>query len=98
MGDALPMRSIERAADLYCVGKRPVERQRPSERPAVDILHDQVIGADIIQSADVRMIQRGDGASLPLETFGELNLRDLQCDEAAEPRVACLPDFAHAAG
>src|SRR5881397_2076038 len=43
------------------------------------------------------MIQGGDGLGLTREALGELGLGCLNGDDAVEPRVARLPDFAHAA-
>src|SRR5262249_21939557 len=36
-----------------------------------DQLHDKVIGTDVMQRADIRMVQRGNRSGLPLETFSE---------------------------
>jgi len=47
------------------------------ERRALDVLHHQIVEADVVQRADVRMIQRGDGAGFPLEALAELLGADL---------------------
>jgi len=39
---------------------------------AVNVLHDQIIRADIVDLADVGMIQRGDGFGFTLEPLAEL--------------------------
>src|SRR5450432_4796743 len=69
---------------------------RSHGRP-VHELHHQVIGADIVNLADVGMVQRGDGAGLAFEAVGEGGLRKLDGDRAVETRVAGLPHLAHAA-
>ena len=42
------------------------------ERGTLDELHHQVVGADVVQRADVGMIQRGDGAGFALKALIEL--------------------------
>jgi hypothetical protein len=43
------------------------------------------------------MIQRGDRASFALEALVELVLRELDGDDAIEPRVASFPHLSHPA-
>ena len=75
MDDALAMRGVERIADLDAVGNRLLHRQRSGNRLPVDELHHQVTAAvvltDVVERADVRMIQRGDRARFPFEALGE---------------------------
>jgi len=47
-----------------------------------------VVWADIVELANVRVIQRGDSARFPLEALAELSLRNLQRNDAVQPRVA----------
>ena len=60
--------------------------------------------ADVVERADVRMIERRDRARLALEALAQLRVgrerrrQDLDRDRAVEPRVAGAVDFAHAAG
>ena len=98
MGDALLVRGVERVANLHRVLQRLIDRQRPLERRALDVLHHQVIRPDIVKLADVRMIQRRDGAGFALETLAELGLGNLDGDDAIKARVAGLIHFAHPAG
>ena len=42
---------------------------------AFDELHDEVVGTDVVELADVRVIQCGDGAGFALEAFGEFARR-----------------------
>ena len=72
--DAFAVRGIQRIGNLDGVLQRLIERQRPFERLALDVLHHQVVRADVVELADVGMIQRGDRARLALEAFAELAL------------------------
>jgi hypothetical protein len=84
-----------RDADRTVEQRAPVAR-RP-DRLAVDVLHDEIVGADVVEVTDVRMIQRRDRAALALEAFREGGLRELQGDWSVDARVARLPDLAHSA-
>jgi len=48
------------------------------ENFALHVFHDQVVGADIVQPANVGMVQRGDGASFALGALRELVLGNLE--------------------
>jgi hypothetical protein len=63
----------------------------------VNQFHDEIVRADVEQGADVGVVQRGDGIGFAPEAVGELGLRELNDNFAAEPRVPRAPDFAHAA-
>ena len=60
--------------------------------------------ADVVDAADVRMVQRGDGPRLALEArarigiAGDVTRQDLDRDRAIEPRIAGFVDLTHAAG
>ena len=97
MRDALLVRGVESIANLRGVLQRLIERQRSLERRALDVLHHQVIRPDIVERADVGMIQRRDSARFALESFAELGLGNLDRDDAIEARVAGLVHLAHAA-
>jgi hypothetical protein len=68
------------------------------ERTPVDVLHDEVIGADIVNGADVWMIQSGDRASLTLEALVELLGRYFYGDVALQTGVACPINVTHPPG
>src|SRR5262245_33587093 len=67
--------------------------------------HDQVVraidAADVVDAADVGMVQGGDGASLALEAGPHIGVardhtrQDLDRDGPIEARVACSVDLAH---
>ncbi len=78
MDDALAMRLVERVGDLGSDLQRLVERERPflearSQRLALEMRHDEVVSAldaaDVVDAADVGMVERSDGASLALEAL-----------------------------
>ena len=62
-------------------------RQRSLERRAIHVLHDQIVGADVVESADVGMVQCRHGTSFPVETFGELLFGNLDSDGAVQSLV-----------
>lgn len=64
---------------------------------AVDEFHHQVVGADIVERADVGMADGRDGAGLLLEAVEEGLIADLDGDAASEPGVGCAKDLAHTA-
>ena len=97
MNDTLLVRGFEGGGDLAGDPQGFFEGQRPPRGFALDVLHDQVIRADVVQSADVGVIQRGHGAGFPIEALGEPFLRHLDRNQAVQPRVARLVHFAHAA-
>jgi hypothetical protein len=98
MGDALAVRGVQRIADLRAVLQRLLDRHGPLQRRALDVFHHQVIRPDIVQSADIGVIQRRDGAGFAFETLAEGRLGDLHGDHPAEARIAGLVHFAHTPG
>jgi len=91
------VRRIQRVQNLARILHRLVDRQRPLERLAFDILHHQVIRPDIVQRADMRMVQRRDRPRFPLEALGEFYRGDLDRDGAIKPRITRLVHLTHAA-
>ena len=111
MHHAAAMRLLQAVADVGRVAQDLLDRQRTfgqavSQSLAVQELHDQVIGAvlmpDVVQGADVGVIQRGDGsrftveALLGLSVVRQVRRQDLDRDGAVQPRVARAIHFAHA--
>jgi hypothetical protein len=110
--DPLAVRLVERIGDLTGDVERLFDRQRTfveplAQRFPVEVLHHQVRRAvsvaDVVEGADVRVVQRGDALRLAIEPRLELGIvgqpsrQDLDGDGALEPRVAGLVDLAHAA-
>ena len=87
MRDALSVGGDQRFRDLDAKLERLLHRQRAflqalGERLAFDQLHYQVIGANVVQRADVLMIERGYGARFAFETVTESFGQDLDGDLA----------------
>ena len=97
MSDAFLVRGVERIANLRGVLQRLIDRQRPLERRALDVLHHQVIRADIVERTNVGMIQRRDGVGFALETLAELGVGNFDRDVAIQARVVRLVHFSHSA-
>ena len=96
MNDAFRVSFVERGDDLACDAKRFVEWKRTAKRLALDVLHDQVVRPDVVQRADVRVIQRRDRVGFTLEAIAELLGGHLDRHFAVQPRVVGAVDFAHA--
>src|SRR5580658_3577215 len=95
MSDALLMCRIQRVENLARVVDGLFERQRSLQRSAVNQFHYQVIRADVVELADIRMIQLRYRPGFMLEALAELILGNFDCDVAAEPRVAGAVHFSH---
>lgn len=63
----------------------------------LDHFHDEVVGADIVERADVGVIEGGDGSGFAFEALAEIGLGELDGDFAVEACVAGFVDNAHAA-
>ena len=76
------------------------------QRLAVETLHDEVVDArvvpDVVERADVRMLEVGDHPGFTLEAFPPIGIgrriagEDLDGDRAAETKVARFVDLTHA--
>ncbi len=112
MDDARPMRLVQRVGDLDGVTEALVEWQLTPAKPrsqglAFEIRHDEEcragLVADIVERADVRMIELRERPRVALEALAELRVagkgiaQELERDDAAEARVAGLVHLAHAA-
>ena len=86
--------------DLPAEGSQGIRIERPSlqqrgKRLPLDQLHHQVVRPDIVQRADMRVIQGGDGAGFAIETCREALMRELDRHRAAQPRIDGAKDFTH---
>ena len=102
MHDAFLVRSFESIHNLLPNTECFFERNRAffnplSQSRTLDVLHDQVIGADVVQSADVGMIQCRNRPRLTFKPIVELLRRYLNGDIAPELQIARTPHFAHPA-
>ena len=112
MHDAFGVRGFQRVGDLNRQRQQLIDGERAGahyfgERLALQQLHDDemlaIVLLDGVNRANVRVIQRGCGASFALEAFEQLRVlrhfigEKLQCDLPAKPRIFGLVDHAHAA-
>ena len=74
MRDLFAVRGIESIADLRRIVQHSFKRQRTLKGLPFDVLEDEVIRPDVVQRANVRMIESGNGARFPLEALRELLL------------------------
>ena len=108
----MPVRAVQRVGHLDRIAEDLFHRQRAArqtrrERLALEILHheirDAVLLADVVEDADVRVVQRRNCARLAVEPEAQrfvvavFNRERLDGDGAIEPRVDGLVDLAHAA-
>ena len=113
MDDPLAVGAVEGLRDLDPVAQGLLEGKRAPLQPlgeglAFQVLHDQVVDpilpAEVVEDADVGMIQGGDGPGLTLEALAQvrascqLRREDLDRHRPIEPRVPGPVDLAHAAG
>ena len=93
---------IEDFLDLQAAVLDVVLQGLPREQLHGDEMQAGVL-ADLVDGADVGMIERGGRARLALKTLdcqgiaGECRRQKLERDLAAQPRVVCLVDHPHAA-
>ena len=85
MNDPFGVRGFERGSDLPGEPQRLSRRKSlrlftVNDRPPVDVLHDQIVRADIVNLADVGMIQCGDGFGFTLEALAELRAGNFDRD------------------
>src|SRR5215475_3532372 len=112
MDDARSMRGVECGGDVDSDGERLIDRQCTlpqsfRQRLPVDVLDDEIVDAvvvtNVVQRADVRMIQFRDRAGLAAESRTAIGIvhvliaQYLDRDNAIEPRVTHVVDLTHAA-
>jgi hypothetical protein len=110
MNNALAVGFIQRVGELDGIFQDVFERQRSlfeTLGEGMPLLHDEVIHSvmlpDVMQRADVRMIERRDCLRFALESFAKLGLRgrprqNLDRDRTIQPRVSRLVYLSHATG
>ena len=112
MHDALGMRGVERIGDLNAERKQSVEFHRAPcdhvlQRRAVEEFHHDegaaILLADVVNGADVGMIERRRGLGFALKTAQGLGIagdfigKELEGDKTVEAGVLRLVNHAHAA-
>ena len=96
MQDALAVRGFERVDDVDGGAEGLLERQRTADGRALEVLHHQVVRTDVVEDADVRMVQRRDGARFLVKTRAVTAVERLDGHRPAQARVDGLVDLAHA--
>src|SRR5215471_8850731 len=95
MSDALLVGGVECVQDLARTFDGLVSGHGTSEGNAIHKFHHEVVRANIIEVADVGMIQGRNRARLAAEAVGEIRLREFDGDTPVETGVHRLPNFAH---
>ena len=110
MNDAFTVCFFEGDRDLPGQAQRVADLQRPTrdslrQRLALQILHDEkfnaVLAADIVERADMRMVESGNALRLTLEAFSKHRIdsqrrrQDLDGNDTLESRIARFVDLAH---
>lgn len=98
VNDAQLVGGLKRSGYLARVVYGGRRRQGTVQNLAFNKLHHEVIGANVVQATDIRVIQRGDRSGFLLEAVAELVRADLDRNFAAQSRIARTIDFAHSAG
>ena len=103
MDDSERMRLGQRAGDLRSIAGREFWRKRAfldlrGERGAFDELHHQVVRANIVERANVRMVQRGNRPSFELKSLAIAFGGNLDGDYAAQSGIDGAIYGAHATG
>ena len=113
MRDALAMRLVQRIGDLnrdlQCLIQRyGATSEALGERFTLEVFHNEkirlLLAPDVVQSADVRMIQCGDRLRFTFESLlhfgivGKLRRQHLDRHRAIQAGIRRFVDFAHPAG
>src|SRR5438874_10813977 len=112
MDHSLAMRLVEGFRDLNAVLENLLQGQRAAPKAvghglALQVFHYQVLetvlGAHIVERADVRMVQHGNRPGLTFETLArggaiDASGENLDGDDAVETRVAGLIHVPHPTG
>ena len=103
MQDAAIVSRFQRARDLDRLADRFRRRNRTAQWLAVDELEDEIARPDVVQLADMRMVQRRDRPRFMFESaeairvMGHWRGENFDGDVAIKTRIAGAVDFAHPA-
>jgi hypothetical protein len=93
MDDAERMRRRHAVGDLHREVQKRLVVVGCRDRRALDELHHQVVRSDVVNLANVGMIQRGDGFRFTIESLTELRGGNFDRDIAIQAWIARLPHF-----
>ncbi len=96
MRDALGVRGRKRIGNLDGVAAGPIERERAIQLRSLNEFHHQIIRANIVELANVGMIQRGDRSGLALEPVAVFDIKGFDGDGASQANVDGFVNLAHA--
>jgi hypothetical protein len=99
--DEIAVKNAAFVRRVQCVGnlaRQPhgfVSSRRTADRFPLEILEDEVIGSDIVDLANVWMVDRGNGARLALKSARIVSNQPLDRDRAIQALIVRLVDLAH---
>jgi hypothetical protein len=105
MNDSRAVRHIESIRNLPAYLQDLIDWERAFLKPlrqrlSFHAFHYQVVDAilmaDVVQRADVRMVQLRHGLRFARKSLRELGLRNLERDRAIEPRIEGFVNLPHA--
>jgi len=67
------------------------------QRVALHQFHHEIVRTNVVNRADVRVVEVGNGPDFPLKSVAEFVIRDLDGDSAAQARVARPVYLSHTA-
>src|SRR6516225_5198385 len=97
MRDAFPVSGIQSVQNLARIFDGLFQWKRTSQRSPIDELHHEVVRTDIIEMANVGMVERTNYARFLSEALTELAGADLDRHLAVEAHIRGAVDFAHTA-
>ncbi len=104
MENAASMGGFQRARDLDRQLQGVPSRHRTARLSTLDVFEDKIRRPDVVNLADVGVIERRDGARFLLKTVKSIGIccergrKHLDCHVALQPLVPCAIDLAHATG
>jgi hypothetical protein len=96
MEDASLVRRFEGAGNLTGHAQRILDGHRTAQHVALHVLEDEIVRSDVVQLADMRMVQSRDSACFTLETIAVIGVQHLDGDRSAESSVDGSMHLAHA--
>ena len=97
MNNVLLMCHFQCAGDLHGVLQALLQPQRTGQGIAINVLHHQVIWSDIVNLADIGMIQRRNGLRLAFEALAELSSGNFDRHVAFQTWISGAVNFPHTA-
>jgi hypothetical protein len=96
MDEILLVRRLDTVDQLLNDREGIVEFEGALEIVTFDVLHDEIVRTDVIEVADVGMVQRRNRSCFTGEALGELSVGNLDRHIATEAVVMRSIDFSHA--